>query len=91
MMRKPINMLYKYEGRGLGRNTPTRHHVKTLAATSSSRPNPETLVACEVLVHPRAVSHPCTCGLHGGTTAVAAMLISYNDMEVAARTDTRRR
>jgi hypothetical protein len=57
-------------------NTSTHHHVKTLAATSS-RPNSETLVVCEVLAHPRAIFYPCTCELRGGTVAVAAALISY--------------
>jgi hypothetical protein len=57
--------------------TPTRHHVKTIAATSS-HPNLKTLVMCEVLAHPRTVFHPCTCGLRGGAAAVAAMLIDYS-------------
>jgi hypothetical protein len=51
-----------------------RHHVKTLASTSS-RHNPKTLAAREVLAHPRAVFHPCTCGLCGGATVVATVLI----------------
>jgi hypothetical protein len=73
---------------GLG--TPTLHHVKTLAATSSSSQlNPETLVAREVLAHPRVVFHPCMCGLCGGAAAVAATLISYNVVEVAVGTITR--
>jgi hypothetical protein len=50
----------------------TCHHVTNLAATSS-RPNSETIVAHEVLAHPRTVFHPCTCELRGG----AAVLIDY--------------
>jgi hypothetical protein len=53
------------------------HHMTTLAATSS-RPNPEIQVVREVLAHPCAVFHPCTCGLRGGTAMVAAALISYS-------------
>jgi hypothetical protein len=65
---------------GLGvRYTHTRHHIKTLAATYS-RPNPETLVARVVLVHPRVVFHLCTCGLCEGAVAIATALISYDDM-----------
>jgi hypothetical protein len=61
------------------RYTHTCHHIKTVAATSS-RPNPETLVARVVLAHPRAVFHLCTCGLRGGAVAIATALISYDDM-----------
>jgi hypothetical protein len=60
---------------------------KTLAATSSSRPNPEALAAREVLAHPHLAFHPCTCGLCGG----AVVLIDYNDMEIVVRMTTRRR
>jgi hypothetical protein len=71
-------------------NMPTRHHVKTLAATSSW-PNPKTLATHEVLAHQRTAFHPCTCGLRGGTIAVADVLIDYNDVEVDTGLTTRRR
>jgi hypothetical protein len=70
---------------------PTHHHVKTLAAASSSRPNSEVLATREVLAHPHVTFHPCTCRLHGGDVAVAATQFGYDDVEVAARTTTRRR
>jgi hypothetical protein len=57
-------------------HTPTRHHVKTVAATSS-QPNPEILAICEVVEHPREVFHPCMCELCGGTATVAAVLIGH--------------
>jgi hypothetical protein len=47
-----------------------------LAATSS-RPNLETPVVCEVLAHPHMALHPGTCGLLGGAAVVATTLISY--------------
>jgi hypothetical protein len=56
--------------------TQTCHHVTTLAATSS-RPNPETLAAHEVLALPHTTLHPCMCGLCGGATIVADALINY--------------
>jgi hypothetical protein len=74
-----------------GAYAPTRHHVETLAATSSSRRNLRTLATCEVLAHPRAAFHPCTCGLCGCAAMVAAVLISYDDVEIAAGTTMRRR
>jgi hypothetical protein len=40
-----INM--RYEARGA--HTATHHHVKTLAVTTSSRPNPKTLAVHEIL------------------------------------------
>jgi hypothetical protein len=69
----------------------TCHHVKTLPATSSSWPNLETLDACEVLAHLSTTFHPCTCGLCGDAAMVASALISYDDVEVAVGTTTRRR
>jgi hypothetical protein len=78
-------------GGARGAYTPTHHHMKTIAATSSSQPNPETLATSDVLAHPRTMFHPCTCGLRGGAAAVATALISYDDMEVAVGTTTRRR
>jgi hypothetical protein len=65
--------------------------MKTLAATSSSRPNSEALTTCEVLAHPRVVSHPYTCGLCGGAAVIAATLINNNDVEVAVKTTMRRK
>jgi hypothetical protein len=62
---------------GLGaRYTPTRHHVKSLAATSS-RPNPKTLAAREVLAHPRVMFYPYMCGLCRGAAVVVAALIGH--------------
>jgi hypothetical protein len=61
---------------------------ETLAA-ASSQPNSKALAAHVVLAHPPAVFHPCTCGLRGGTVTVDAVLISYNDVEVAIGTTTR--
>jgi hypothetical protein len=63
---------------------PTSHHMTTLA-TTSSRPNPKTLAAREVLAHPRAMFHPCMCGLCGGAAAVAAALIGYDDVGLMPR------
>jgi hypothetical protein len=54
-------------------------------AIASSRSN------SEALGHPRAAFHPCKCGLCRGTAAIAAALIDYDDVEVAAGTTTRRR
>jgi hypothetical protein len=65
--------------------------LKTLAATSSSRPNPKALVAREVLAHKRTMFHTCTCGFRGGVVVVVAALISYDDVEGATETTTRRR
>jgi hypothetical protein len=50
---------------------------ETLASTSS-RPNPKALAARELLAHPRTTFDTCTCGLCGGTTVVATVLISYD-------------
>jgi hypothetical protein len=77
-------------GRVRGRYTPTCHHVKTLAATSSWL-DPKTLATCEVLAHPHAAFHPYMCGLRRGAAAVAAALIGYDDMEFAVRMTTRMR
>jgi hypothetical protein len=82
-----INM----RGRARGAYTPPHHNMKTLAAASSSRPNSETLAAHVVLAHPCAAFYPRTCGLRGDAAAVAAALISYDDMEVVAGMTTRRR
>jgi hypothetical protein len=60
-------------------------------AVASSRTNSKALVARIVLAHPRIVFHPYTCGLRRGTDAVAAALIGYNDIKVAAKTTTKRR
>jgi hypothetical protein len=74
-----------------GAHTPARHHVKTLAAISFSRPNSKALAAREVLAHPHMAFHPYTCGLRGGVVAVATALIGYDDVEVAVGMTTRRR
>jgi hypothetical protein len=77
--------------RARGAYMPTCHYVKTLAATSSSQPNHETVAACEVLAHPCAAFHPCTCELRGGAVVVAVVLIGYGNVEVAAMPTMRRR
>jgi hypothetical protein len=64
---------------------------KTIAATSSSRPNHEALAASEVLAHPCVTFHLCTCGLRWGAAMIPAVLISYDDMEVATGMTMRRR
>jgi hypothetical protein len=69
-------------GLGTRLTHPTRHHVKTLAATSS-RPNSEALAAHVVIAHPRMAFRPCTCELRRGAAAVAAALIGYDDIKVA--------
>jgi hypothetical protein len=48
-------------------------------AIAVSQANPEALAACVVLAYPHAVFNPCTSGLRGGTAAVAAALIDYDD------------
>jgi hypothetical protein len=68
-------------------NTPPH---KTLA-TTSSRPNSEAPDMCVVLAHPCAVFHLRACGLRRGVAAVAAALIGYDDVEVAAGMTTWRR
>jgi hypothetical protein len=57
---------------------------ETLAA--ASRPNSKTIAAHVVLAHPRAVFHPCTCGLRESTAAAATALIGCDDVEVATGT-----
>jgi hypothetical protein len=73
-----------------GRLTSYTSPHKTLADTSS-RPNFEALAACVMLAYPRTVFDPCTCGLRRGVVAVAAALIGYDHVKVAAETTTRRR
>jgi hypothetical protein len=51
---------------------------ETLAA-AASRPISEALAVRVVQAHPRAVFHPCTCGLHGEVAVVVVALIGYND------------
>jgi hypothetical protein len=53
-----------------------RHHVTTLAATSS-QPNPKTLALCELQAHLCAMFQPYICELRGDAVAVAAVLIGY--------------
>jgi hypothetical protein len=60
-------------------------------ATTLSRLNSEALATRVVLAHPHAAFHPYKCGLCRGTTMVAAALIDYDDIKVAAKTTTRRR
>jgi hypothetical protein len=60
-------------------------------AAASSRLKSEALATRMVLALPRAVFHPFTCGLRGGAAAIAATLICYDDVEVAAGTTTGRR
>jgi hypothetical protein len=82
---KPISVLYKHKGVGLGViYMPTRYHVTTLA-TTSSRPNPETLVVREVLTHPSVVLHLYMCRLCRGTATVVVMLIGYDNMWLLSR------
>jgi hypothetical protein len=63
---------------------------ETMAA-ASSRPNYEALATRVVLAHPCAAFYPCRCGLRGGAAAVAATLISYDDIEVAVKMTMKRR
>jgi hypothetical protein len=56
---------------------------ETLAATSSWW-NSEALAMGVVLAHPCGVFHSYTCRLHRGAAAVAAALISYDIVEIAA-------
>jgi hypothetical protein len=57
----------------------------------SSQSNFKVLTARVVLAHLHATFSPCTYGLHRGTAAVTAVLIGYDDVEVAAGTTTQRR
>jgi hypothetical protein len=52
--------------------------------------NSDAIAARVVLAHPRTAFHPCTCGLHRGANVIVAALISYDDVEVAIWTTTRR-
>jgi hypothetical protein len=58
---------------------------------ASSRSIFEALAAREVLAHPRAMFHPCICGLHRAAVVVAAALIGYDHKKVAGTTTSRRR
>jgi hypothetical protein len=60
-------------------------------AVASSRSNSEAIAARVVLAHPRAMFHPCMCGLRRGTAVVATVLIGYDDVKVATKITTRRR
>jgi hypothetical protein len=64
---------------------------REIVAAAASPPTFEALAVHVVLTHPRAVFYPCMCGLYRGAAAVAAPLISYDDVENAARTTTRMR
>jgi hypothetical protein len=67
------------------------HHVKTLATASSSRPNSKALAMREEIAHPHMTFHPCMFGLCGGAAAVAAAVIGYDNVEVAARMNMSKR
>jgi hypothetical protein len=77
-------------GGARGAHMPICHHVTTLA-TTSSRANSKTLPTHEVLAYRCVVFHRYTSRLRGGTAAIAAALICYDDVEVATRTTMRRR
>jgi hypothetical protein len=85
----PLACSINIKGGARGTHMPTRHHMKTLATTSFSRPNSKALAAREV--DSMEAFHPYTCGLHGDTVVAVAALIGYDDVEVAAGTTTRRR
>jgi hypothetical protein len=70
--------------------TPNASPRETLATTSSQL-NSEAIAVCVVLAHPHMVFHLHTCGLHRGAAVVAAALIGYDNVEVAAETTTWRR
>jgi hypothetical protein len=80
-----INM----RGGARGELRPYMTQGEALAATSS-RPNSEALATRVVLAYPCMVFYPCTCGLHRGAATVAATLIGYDNIKVAAETTTRR-
>jgi hypothetical protein len=42
----------------------------------------ETLTVRAVQAHRHSAFHPCTCGLHGGDAAVAAVLIGYGGVRL---------
>jgi hypothetical protein len=77
-------------GRARGELMPDMPPRETLAATSS-QPIFEALTARVMLAHPRAAFHLRMCGLRRGAAAVAATLIGYDDVKVAAKMTTRRR
>jgi hypothetical protein len=81
---KPISVLYKYEG-GARDAYMSTHHLVTTLATTSSWPDSKTLVAYEVLAHPRVAFHPCMCRLCEDATTVAAPLIGYDDLGLLPR------
>jgi hypothetical protein len=58
---------------------------REILAITSSQPNPETLITCEVLAYPRVTLHLCTCGLRGDVAAVAVTLIGYDDLGLLPR------
>jgi hypothetical protein len=83
---KLISVLYKYEGRRHAYMPPR----ETLAA-ASSRVNSEALDTRVVLAYSHAVFHPCMCELCRDIVVVAAALIGYDNIEIAAGTTTRRK
>jgi hypothetical protein len=78
-------------GGARGAINPRMHTTTWNSSATSSRLNSEALAARVVLAHPRAVYHSYTCGLHRSAAAVAAALIGYNDIKVAADTTTMKR
>jgi hypothetical protein len=69
-------------GVGLGgRHTPTHHHVKILAVISS-RFNPETLTAREMLAHLHTMLPPYMCRLCEDVAAVVTVLIDCHEKEM---------
>jgi hypothetical protein len=62
-----------------------------ILAAASSWLNSEVLIVRVVLAHPRAAFHPYTCGLCRDIVAVAAAVISYDDVKVAIEMTIRRR
>jgi hypothetical protein len=89
-MRKPISVLYKYEGWGRGATDAYMPPRETLAV-ASSQSNSKALAAHVVLAHPHVTFYPCTCRLRRGAATVVTVLIGYDDVNVAIETTTRRR
>jgi hypothetical protein len=63
---------------------------ETLVATSP-RPNFKALAMRVVLAHSHVTFHPYTCGLRRCAVTIAAALISYDEIKVAAETTTMKR
>jgi hypothetical protein len=77
---------------GLRRRSPLSYSINMRGgARGIETSHMEALAARVVLTHPHAGFHPCTCELHGGAAVIAAALISYDNVEVAAQMTTGRR